>query len=106
MLELVNDKLEFDTEKARDYAFSYINDWYSDEILGQQITELFREFVITLGERNWKITWIGHGPVTKEKIEAHFKDETDFQKKLIMMKFNQWYEEAVIDASERMMKQI
>jgi len=104
MLAIVDNKLEFDTERHRDYAFSYINEWYSDEILGQQITALFREFVVTLGERNWKITWVGHGPVTKEIIEAHFKDETDFQKKLVMMKFNQWYELAIIEASERQIK--
>lgn len=105
-VELLNElgrRLEFETATIQEYAMNNVNKWYSDTHLGKKLDDLFKEFVVTLGPRNWIVTWIGHGVVTNHKLITEFMNETPFQHQLILNKFDHWYTEAVQEASERYM---
>lgn len=103
LLEELNRRLEFESGAIQEFAMNSVNQWYSDTFLGKKLDELFKEFVVTLGPRNWVVTWVGHGVVTNEKLINEFIKETKFQHQLILNKYDHWYTEAVQEASERMM---
>lgn len=84
----------------KQYACDRLNDWYSSNVLDDKLEDLISQFVLTLGRRNWIVTWIGHGPVDEDKIMRVF-NEDDYHRDYVMKKFDRWYENAVIDASER-----
>ena len=91
------------TEKIANHCMDNLYDWYSKNILNDKLIDLFSQFVLTLGKTDWKVTWIGHGPVTKEKILDHFRDEDDFHNEYIMKRYDEWYENEVAEAGEREM---
>lgn len=104
IIEIVSEKMEFEPSIIRDFVLEYLNDWYSTSILGEKITNFFRQFVVTLGPTNWKVTWIGHGEITQAMIRQEFRDESEHQLKIVFSKYHKWYEEEIIQASERMLK--
>jgi len=91
------------TEKIANHCMDNLYDWYSKNILNDKLIDLFSQFVLTLGKTDWKVTWIGHGPVTKEKILDHFRDEDDFHNEYILKRYDEWYENEVAEAGEREM---
>lgn len=101
LVDSIADRLEYETPKIYEYAVSYLNNWYADSVVGGKMRDFLSQLVITLGTRNWVVTWIGHGPLSRDKILAQFKNETEFHHEFIMKMFDDWYSEAVIDASER-----
>lgn len=92
-----------ETEKIYTLAKNKLNDWYSKSILGDKLADLFSQFVITLGKIDWKVTWVGHGPVTTEKILKHFRLDTDSHDEFILKQYQEWYENEIIEASSREM---
>lgn len=96
-------KSNFETPAISDYIVEIVNDWYHVNLLKDKLNELTSQLVITLMKQNWRVTWIGHGELTKEKFYDFFKDETVFLKKIANREYEKWYEEAVISASEKMM---
>ena len=101
LVESVSERLEYETPKIYEYAVKYLNEWYADSVVGDRMRDFLSQLVITLGTRNWVVTWIGHGPLSREKILSQFQNETEFHHNYIMKMFDEWYEIAVIDASER-----
>ena len=91
------------TEKIANHCMDNLYDWYSKNILNDKLIDLFSQFVLTLGKTDWKVTWIGHGPVTKEKILDHFRDEDNFHNEYILKRYDEWYENEVAEAGEREM---
>jgi hypothetical protein len=91
------------TEGIAKFCMDNLYDWYSKNILDDKLIDLFSQFVLTLGKTDWKVTWVGHGPVTKEKILNHFRDEDDFHNEYIMKRYDEWYEAEVSEAGEREM---
>ena len=91
------------TEVIAEFCMNNLYDWYSKNILDDKLIDLFSQFVLTLGRTDWKVTWVGHGPVTKEKILNHFKDEDNFHNDYIMKRYDEWYELEVAGAGEREM---
>lgn len=104
IVNIIADDLEYEPSFIRDYVLTYLNDWYCQSILGEKIQDLFRQFVVTLGKQNWKVTWVGHGEVTREKIKQHFPDESEPILKIIFEKYSNWYQEEITDSCERMLK--
>ncbi len=104
IMDIVSEQMEFEPSIIRDFVLEYLNEWYSTSILGGKITDFFRQLVITLGPTNWKVTWVGHGEVTQAMIRQEFRDESEHQVKIVFDKYHKWYEEEIIQASERMMK--
>jgi ferritin len=104
IMDVMGQQMEFEPTIIRDFVLDYLNEWYSTSILGQKITDFFRQFVVTLGPTNWKVTWIGHGEVTQAMIRQEFRDESEYQLKIVFNKYHKWYEEEIIQASERMLK--
>jgi hypothetical protein len=101
--EFKSEIFKIHTENIAKHCMDNLYDWYSKNILDDKLIDLFSQFVLTLGKTDWKVTWIGHGPVTKEKILNHFKDEDDFHNEYIMKRYDEWYEGEVADAGEREM---
>ena len=104
IMDIVSEQMEFEPSIIRDFVLEYLNDWYSTSILGGKITNFFRQFVVTLGPRNWKVTWVGHGEVTQAMIRQEFSNESEHQLKIVFSKYHKWYEEEIIQASQRMLK--
>lgn len=96
-------KLNLDTIKQHEYAKDFLYNWYSDQVIGDKVRDLFSEFVITMGPRNWIVTWIGQGILDKNKLLKYFKNESEEILEYIVTAYDKWYEEAVITASERIM---
>ncbi len=95
--------LEYEGFVQKDKALQALNDWYSEKVIGDKVKNFLGELVMTLGKRNWQVTWIGHGPITKRQFLDRFKDESDFHHEFILRMYDDWYDTKVIDASERMM---
>lgn len=101
LLDSVNEKIDYETPKIYQYCIDSLNNWYSETIIGDKMRDFLSQLVITLGNRNWVVTWIGHGPLSNEKLLNEFKHESEFHHKFIKKMYDDWYAEAVIDASER-----
>jgi hypothetical protein len=71
--------------------------------MGEKVKNILSELVITLGSRNWVVTWIGHGQLCKERFLDIFKGEDGYHHKFILDMYDKWFEEAVIHASDRIM---
>lgn len=86
------------------FAKDYLNRWYSETIIGDKVKELLSQLVITLGARNWVVTWIGHGPLSKSTLLKNFINESEFHHQFILDMYDNWYEEAIMEASEKVMR--
>ena len=89
--------------KITEMVKSDLNNWYAEKFIGEKVKDFLSQLVITLGPRNWIVTWIGHGQVSKNKILNLFKDENEFHHEYILTMYDNWYDEAVIRASEKHM---
>jgi len=65
---------------------------------------MLSQLVITLGARNWVVTWIGHGPLSKATLLKNFMSESEVHHNFILDMYDKWYEDAVMQASERVMR--
>lgn len=95
-----------DSTYHHEYSMKYLNQWYSDVVLEDKVKDFLSQLVVTLGRTNWIVTWIGHGPIKNETIKTYFKKENSAQLKYINEMFNNWYERAKQDSSEKLMKGI
>lgn len=101
LIETISDKINYETTTIYQYALKFLNEWYANTVIGGKMKDFLTQLVITLGTRNWVVTWIGHGPLSREKILSQFKDENEYHHKFIVDMYDEWYELAVIEASER-----
>ncbi len=85
------------------FAKQYLNNWYAESIIGEKIKDLLSQLVLTLGQRNWVVTWIGHGPFSKRRLLETFINESSYHHDYILNMYDKWYEDAVIEASEKAM---
>jgi hypothetical protein len=90
--------------KIIEYAKSYLNNWYAETVIGGKVSDLLSQLVLTLGPRNWIVTWVGHGPFSKKRLLEKFITESEYHHDFILNMYDKWYEDAVIDASERAMR--
>ena len=86
------------------YAKDYLNSWYSETIIGDKVKDFLSQLVITLGPRNWVITWVGHGQFSKSILLKNFMNESGFHHKFIIDMFDKWYDDSITEASERVMR--
>jgi hypothetical protein len=86
------------------YIKEHLNRWYSETVIGGKVKDLLSQLIITLGPKNWVVTWIGHGPLSKATLLKNFLNESEFHHNFIIDMYDKWYEEAVIEASERVMR--
>lgn len=103
MIDEFIESLNDETFIQKDKATKALHDWYSEKVIGDKVRSFLTQLVMTLGKRNWQVTWIGHGPITRNQFLSQFKDESDFHHDFIMMTYDDWYDTKVIEASERMM---
>lgn len=105
-LDLINNfnKGVLEDDAMVEYYTKYLNEWYSVNVLNDKVDMFLRELVITLGRTDWLVTWVGHGKITKDKLLLHFMKEDKYHEKYIMYKYDIWYEQEVIETSEKVMK--
>jgi hypothetical protein len=103
LLKPFTEELKFETIKINQYAMNHLNKWYAETIVGEKVNDILNQLVITLGPRNWIVTWIGHGKLTREKLLKDFILEDEYHHKHILRMYDKWYETAVIEASERVL---
>jgi len=96
-------ELKFEGFQQREFANEYLITWYKDTVIDEKIDNLFSQLVVTLGPRNWRVTWIGHGELTRPKIESLFGSQSPSIYEYIMKRYDIWYDTAIEKASERLM---
>lgn len=86
---------------------NYINEYlisnYMVRFVNDKLTDFLRQLVVTPGARgwDWKVTWIGHGEVNRDKLRLHFDDASETILKLIFAKYKEWFETETYEASVR-----
>ena len=103
MLDDFQDEFILEHFKIISFAKEYLNNWYAESIIGEKIKDLLSQLVLTLGQRNWVVTWIGHGPFSKKRLLEKFINESEYHHDYILNMYDKWYEDAVIEASEKAM---
>jgi hypothetical protein len=101
LVNSISERITFETYTIYQYALKELNEWYANTVITDKMNDFLNQLVITLGTRNWVVTWVGHGPLSREKILSQFKEENEYHHKFIVDMYDEWYEIAVIDASER-----
>jgi hypothetical protein len=91
-------------EPVQAFISNYIMEWYGDNVVLAKVNDLLSQLVITLGTRNWVVTWIGHGPLSKATFLKQFSNELEDFEKYILKRFDDWYADEVIDSSERLLQ--
>lgn len=104
MIDDFQDDFILEHEKIILFAKEYLNNWYSETVIGGKVKDLLSQLVLTLGSRNWTVTWIGHGPFSKRILLEKFINESTYHHGYILTMYDKWYEDAVIEASEKVMK--
>lgn len=103
MMNDFQDEFILEHEKIISFAKEYLNNWYSETVIGSKVKDLLSQLVLTLGSRNWVVTWIGHGPFSKRILLEKFINENAYHHNYILTMYGKWYEDAVIEASEKAM---
>ena len=103
MVDEFIESLKYEGIQQKDKALQYLHDWYSEKVIGGKVRDFLSQLVMTLGKRNWQVTWIGHGPFTRNMLLKHFQDESDFHHDFILRMYDDWYDGKVVESSERIM---
>ena len=104
LIDDFQDEFILEHHQLINFAKEYLNNWYSETVIGGKVKELLSQLVITLGPRNWVVTWIGHGPLSKATLLKNFINESTFHNQFILDMYDKWYEGAVIEASDRVIR--
>ena len=84
MLDDFQDEFILEHFKIISFAKEYLNNWYAESIIGDKIRDLFSQLVLTLGARNWVVTWVGHGPFSKKRLLEKFINESAYHHDYIL----------------------
>jgi hypothetical protein len=76
--------------------------WYKDTVIDEKIDDLLSQLIITLGPRNWKVIWIGHGELNRPKIESIFGSQSPSIYSYIIKRYDEWYDSAIQIAAENL----
>jgi hypothetical protein len=85
-----------------DIAREYLLKWYKDTVIDEKIDDLLSQLIITLGPRNWKVIWIGHGELNRPKIESIFGSQSPSIYSYIIKRYDEWYDSAIQIAAENL----
>jgi hypothetical protein len=77
--------------------------WYTNLLSKETINDLFKQFVVTLGLTNWKVTWIGHGEMTEKRFLSLFKNASKQKLNEIRKEYDDWLEKKILLMSEKIM---
>jgi DNA-dependent RNA polymerase auxiliary subunit epsilon len=95
-------QMKFEGFKQQEFVREYLLKWYKDTIIDEKIDDLLSQLIVTLGPRNWKVTWIGHGELNRPKIESIFGSQSPSIYEYIMDRYDLWYDRAVEKAVEKL----
>jgi hypothetical protein len=101
-IEDFENKLNFEGFKQQEFAREYLLKWYKDTVIDEKIDDLLSQLIITLGPRNWKVIWIGHGELNRPKIESIFGSQSPSIYSYIIKRYDEWYDSAIQIAAENL----
>lgn len=95
-------EMTFEGFKQREFVREFLINWYKDSVIDEKLNDLFSQLVVTLGPRNWKVTWIGHGELTRPKLESIFGSQSPSIYEYIKGRYDVWFDNAIEKAAEKL----
>lgn len=82
------------------------DNWYINELrkLSEKLMELLSKCRVELGRTDWSVIHETHGKLEPKFLSNYIgDDEVSKNKRVLSVIFNKWYDDKVIEASEKMM---
>lgn len=103
-IDVIVDRFKLTEPKhITNYISQYLVSSYMLRFVNHKLTDFLNQLVVTPGARgwDWKVTWIGHGELNRDKVRLHFETESESIIKLIMAKYKEWFDTETYEASVR-----
>jgi hypothetical protein len=100
-LELLNGETPSIVEKSE----AMINEWYFENVFSKKIDFFFKEAKLVLGPTNWMVIHPYYGKLNTDKLSKHFPEETIYQTSVLNKQYDDWYNEKILEVSEKIMKE-
>lgn len=106
LISLAEPILQGETPKVYEEIITNINKWYYDNIFYGKIQDFINNTRVGLGPTNWIAKHNLYGTLNLDRLSSYFPNETKYQQYYFGSLFNQWFENKVIEISEKMMQDI
>ena len=83
-----------------------INEWYFENVFSKKIDSFFKEAKLVLGPTNWMVIHPYYGKINTDKLSKNFPEETLYQTSILNKQYDNWYNEKILEVSEKMMKEL
>lgn len=101
---LLDVELQGETPKVYESLMERMNRWYYDNEFYDKIMEFIKNTTIDLGQTNWIAKHKDYGTLDLNSLNKYFPTETKYQQVYFRQIFSQWYDNRVIEISEKMME--
>jgi hypothetical protein len=105
LISLAESILQGETPKIYEEIITTINKWYYDNVFYNKILDFINNTRVGLGPTNWIAKHNLHGTLNLDRFNSYFANETTYQQFYFGRLFNQWYNDKVIEISEKMMEE-
>jgi hypothetical protein len=98
-------ELQGETPKVYESIMERMNRWYYDNEFYDKIMEFIKNTTIDLGPTNWIVKHKDYGTLDLNSLNKYFPNETKYQQVYFRQIFSQWYDDKVMEISEKMMEE-
>jgi hypothetical protein len=105
LIRLASPILTEETPTIIEKAEAMINEWYFENVFSKKIELFFKEAKLVLGPTNWMVIHPYYGKLNTDKLSKHFPEETIYQTSVLNKQYDDWYNEKILEVSEKMMKE-
>ena len=102
---LLDVELQGETPKVYESLIERVNRWYYDDVFYDKIMEFIKNTTVGLGQTNWIVKHKDYGTLDLNSLNKYFPNETKYQQVYFRQIFSQWYDNKVIEISEKMMEE-
>lgn len=102
---LLDVELQGETPKVYEAIMERVNRWYYDNVFHDKIMEFIKNTTVGLGQTNWIVKHKDYGTLDLNSLNKYFPNETKYQQVYFRQIFSQWYDNRVIEISEKMMEE-
>lgn len=102
---LLDVELQGETPKVYESLIERVNRWYYDDVFYDKIMEFIKNTTVGLGQTNWIVKHKDYGTLDLNSLNKYFPTETKYQQVYFRQIFSQWYDNRVIEISEKMMEE-
>jgi len=97
-------ELQGEIPKVYEFIIERVNRWYYDNEFYDKIMEFIKNTTIDLGPTNWIVKHKDYGALDLNSLNKYFPNETKYQQFYFRQIFSQWYDNKVIEISEKIME--